>query len=128
MKAFKFLSNEYRQFPLAMSVDVCKAFRENSFGIGQMFLKNGNVSCPFNKVDICSVFLLALLAMVFCRVIISQETSFSNQQGCPLAFLEEDTGLFTTLVAITRILVVLTYITRSNTVFKVYMNIHKFYE
>lgn len=109
-----------------MSVDVCKAFRENSFGIGQMFLKNGNVSCPFNKVDKCPILLLALLSMVFFRAIMSQKTSFLNQQGCPLAFLEEDTGFFSTSVALTRILVVLMYIMRSNTVFKLY--IQKFYD
>lgn len=120
VKTFKFLSNEYRQFPLTMSIDVCKALRENSFGVGRMLLKNGNVSCPFNKVKTFSILSTALLPMVFYRVIMSQKTTFLNQQRCPLEFLEEDTGCFTTSVATTRTLVVLTHIFRSNTVFKVH--------
>lgn len=46
----KFLSNEYRQFPMQFTADLCKVFNENSFGMAQMFLEHGNITCPFRKV------------------------------------------------------------------------------
>ncbi|KAF2893346.1 hypothetical protein ILUMI_12828 [Ignelater luminosus] len=48
-QAYKFASNEYRQFPIRFQVNVCDAMKENFMG-SQDFTRCGNFTgCPFLK-------------------------------------------------------------------------------
>ncbi|KAF2902446.1 hypothetical protein ILUMI_03739, partial [Ignelater luminosus] len=49
VQAYKFMSNEFRIFPLRFAVNACKAFNANAMGVLSA-IKCGNFTgCPFEK-------------------------------------------------------------------------------
>ncbi|KAF2886551.1 hypothetical protein ILUMI_19622, partial [Ignelater luminosus] len=45
IQAFKFMSNEYRLFPMRFQFNLCSYAEKNEFGLHTMF-ECGNFSCP----------------------------------------------------------------------------------
>lgn len=55
LTASKFLSNEYRPFPVDFKEDLCKDLKDNRFGLGDLYIRYANVTgCPIKKVKLTS--------------------------------------------------------------------------
>ncbi|KAF2894624.1 hypothetical protein ILUMI_11548, partial [Ignelater luminosus] len=49
VQAYKFVSNEYRLFPLYFQFNVCEELAKNGFGLRNMLLCGNLRDCPIKK-------------------------------------------------------------------------------
>ncbi|KAF2894835.1 hypothetical protein ILUMI_11339, partial [Ignelater luminosus] len=50
VQAYKFMSNEYRFFPITVSVNACVEYNRNIVGYKELLVKTSNIDpCNFHK-------------------------------------------------------------------------------